>query len=354
MYPLAKMADMDIRIRETHIDYVTTDEDFVDNKVDIDPEDFPQGTTEAVNLFSVSNKFFAMLIQTDSAFGSGVKFTNTQKISDSNENEVVAFGANAYYKEFTLSPNSTKEFSYKAYSGIKNKAIFEELNDEAGRVMHLSSFAPLAFLSSKLLDALEFFKNIFGSYGISIILLTIIVRLIFWPITAKGTESMKKMQVIQPMIKEIQEKYKDDRQMASMKVMELYKEHKVNPVGGCIPMLIQIPIFMSFYWGIDGAANLRHQSFMWASDLTQPDLVAHILGLPIHPLVLLMTGLMVLQQKLTPTTGDPAQKNMMMVMPLVLLFVMYGMPAGLTLYWTTSNIMSIIQLVTTQKLKQTN
>ncbi len=215
--------------------------------------------------------------------------------------------------------------------------------------MHLSSFGPLAYMSSKLVSALEFFKGITGSYGIAIILLTIIIRGLFWPITAKGTASMKKMQELQPLMKEIKEKYKDDQQKASMKTMELYREHKVNPIGGCLPMLVQIPIFMSFYWGLDGAVALRHVNFLWANDLSQPDVVGHILGLPIHPLVLIMVSLMFIQQKLTPSTGDQMQKNMMMFMPVMMLFFMYGMPAGLTLYWSVSNTMSIIQLLATRK-----
>ena len=253
------------------------------------------------------------------------------------------------YGDVTLSSGEVRSFNHIYYSGVKKQALFESIDNGAGDVMHLSSFGPLAFMSSKLVDSLEFFKGVTGSYGIAIVLLTIIIRSVFWPITAKGTASMKKMQELQPLMKEIKEKYKDDQQQASLKTMELYKEHKVNPIGGCLPMLVQIPIFMSFYWGLDGAVALRHVSFLWANDLAQPDVVGHILGLPIHPLVLIMASLMFVQQKLTPSTGDQMQKNMMMFMPLMMVFFMYGMPSGLTLYWSVSNSMSIIQLLATRK-----
>jgi YidC/Oxa1 family membrane protein insertase len=183
-----------------------------------------------------------------------------------------------------------------------------------------------------------------GSYGWSIIIITVIVRLLFWPITQKANNSMKRMQKVQPQMKEIREKYKKDPQTMNAKVMELYRKEKVNPLGGCLPILLQIPVFIALYSTLNGAVELRQVPFWWINDLAKPDTVAVVLGLPINPLVIVMTSLMVLQQRLTPSAMDPTQQKMMMFMPIMMLFILYNLPAGLTLYWTVSQILAILQL----------
>ena len=164
---------------------------------------------------------------------------------------------------------------------------------------------------------------------------------------------MKKMQVIQPLIKELREKYKNEPQILQAKTMELYREHKVNPVGGCLPILLQIPVFFALYRVLEGAVQLRQVPFLWSPDLAGPDTVAVFFSVPINPLVLAMTGLMVLQQHITPTAMDPMQKKMMMFMPIVMLFFFYNLPSGLTLYWTVSQIFSIAQLYFQNRTKAT-
>ena len=159
---------------------------------------------------------------------------------------------------------------------------------------------------------------------------------------------MKKMQAVQPKIKELREKYKDDPQVMNTKMMELYRTEGINPLGGCLPILLQIPVFFALYATLDGAVELRQVPFLWAHDLAAADTVARIplyfFSLPINPLVLAMTALMVIQQRMTPMAMDPIQKKMMMAMPIVMLLFLYDLPSGLTLYWTVSNIFSIIQL----------
>ena len=214
--------------------------------------------------------------------------------------------------------------------------------------MHLA-WGPLDYLARFLLWALIGLKHVCGSYGWSIVLLTVIVRLIFWPITAKSTASMRRMSELQPKIKALRDQYKDNPQMLNAKTMELYRQEKVNPLGGCLPILLQIPVFFALYATLDGAIQLRQVSFLWAHDLAAPDTVCrlpgYLLGLPINPLVLAMTLLMVLQQKLTPSAMDPTQQKMMMIMPVVMLFMLYNLPSGLTLYWTVSQIFSILQMI---------
>ena len=156
---------------------------------------------------------------------------------------------------------------------------------------------------------------------------------------------MKKMSKVQPQIQELRAKYKDNPQMLNTKMMELYRKEGVNPMGGCLPILLQIPVFFALYATLDGAVELRQVPFWWSADLAAPDTVAHIFGLPINPLVLAMTLLMVVQQRLTPSAMDPMQQKMMMIMPIVMLFFLYNLPSGLTLYWTVSQIFSILQML---------
>jgi YidC/Oxa1 family membrane protein insertase len=215
--------------------------------------------------------------------------------------------------------------------------------------MHLA-WGPLDWVAKFMLVALIMLKGFCGSYGWAIIVLTIIVRIVFWPVTQKANNSMKKMQKLQPMVTEIKAKFKDNPQQMNAKVMELYKIEKVNPLGGCLPILLQIPVFFALYATLDGAVELRQVPFLWATDLSRPDTIAVIFGLPLNPLVLVMTALMVLQQKMTPAPADPMQQKMMMFMPVVMLFVLYSLPSGLTLYWTVSQVFSILQLYMTQKM----
>jgi YidC/Oxa1 family membrane protein insertase len=158
------------------------------------------------------------------------------------------------------------------------------------------------------------------------------------------------MQKLQPLVQELKEKYKDNQQLMNQKLMLLYKEHKVNPLGGCLPILLQFPVFLALYCTIEGAVVLRQSSFLWCVDLCQPDNIGTIAGINIHPLIIVMTLLMAFQQKITPSAADPMQQKMMMIMPLFMLLFLYNLPSGLTLYWTVSQFISIIQLVINNRL----
>ena len=223
--------------------------------------------------------------------------------------------------------------------------------------MHLA-WGPLDYLARLLLWVLVKFHDILHSYGWSIICLTIVVRLLFYPVTAKANSSMKKMQQVQPQLKELRDKYKDNPQLLNTKMMELYRKEGVNPFGGCLPILLQIPVFFALYATLDGAVELRQVAFWWSKDLAAADTVAKIplyfFDLPINPLVLAMTLLMAIQQRMTPMSGDPMQKKMMMMMPAFMLIFLYDLPSGLTLYWTVSNLFSIIQLKLQQRASTTS
>jgi YidC/Oxa1 family membrane protein insertase len=199
---------------------------------------------------------------------------------------------------------------------------------------------------------LKFFYQFLGNYGWAIVLLTIVVRIPFIPILNKGQKSMKKLQELQPKMSEIKEKYKKDPQKMQAEMMELYKKYKVNPMSGCLPMLLQIPVFFALYKVLLIAIELRGAPFMfWIKDLSGPDtLFGHLpqwlpllAGSAVGPLPIVMGITMVIQQKMTPTAGDPRQAKMMMLMPIVFTFMFLNFASGLVIYWLTNNILSIIQ-----------
>ncbi len=316
-----------------------------------------------------SNKYFASLLFADDAkpFAS----TNGERVwkfpaGSNNEKDLYAVPSmTGNFGAVTIPPGSEPTFKFvlKTYCGPKEMARIRALGSSVMGMMHISYYAWFEFIARPMVMLLNWLKGLCGSYGIAIILLTLIVRILFWPVTQKANSSMRRMQKLQPKIKELQEKYKetpmdtpDDtaRKKAELnqKMMELYRVEKVNPVGGCLPVLLQIPVFIALYSALDSAVELRNVPFLWCTDLSRPDLVGPTLpfALPfigqvgLHPLVIAMTALMILQQKMTPTSGDSTQQKMMMLMPIVMLFMFYNLPSGLTLYWTVSQIFSILQM----------
>jgi YidC/Oxa1 family membrane protein insertase len=189
-------------------------------------------------------------------------------------------------------------------------------------------------------------------YWAAIILITVTIKLLFWPLTNASTKSMKRMAALQPQMKAIQEKYKDDPVKMNRKVMEFMKEHRVNPMGGCLPVLLQMPVFFGFFLMIRSAIELRGAPFLWACDLSKPDTIFFLpfLNLPFNPLPLIMGVTMLWQARLTPVAPgmDPMQQNIMKYMPLMFLFILYNFSSGLTLYWTVQNLLSIAQMKITR------
>jgi YidC/Oxa1 family membrane protein insertase len=200
------------------------------------------------------------------------------------------------------------------------------------------------FIAKPLLMAINWFYSYVGNYGVAIILLTIVIKILFWPLSQKSYHSMNKMKKLQPMMAKLREKYGDDRQKLNQEMMQLYKTYKVNPAGGCLPMLIQIPVFIGLYQALLGALELRHAVFikylpftdmLWLADLSAKD--------PYYITPIIMGATMFLQQRMTPSPGDPTQAKIMMLMPVVFTFVFLNFPAGLVVYWLTNNVLSIAQ-----------
>ena len=301
---------------------------------------------------SVKNRYFAWIIDKDGGFADckvGYNFIEKEQQTASEEKEyihlVTAVGT---FNTISIPAGSSQEINLKCYAGPQELGILKKLDYNKKGIMQLNLFmwfkvGWIGFISELMLKALLMLYGFVGNYGVAIILLTIIVKALFWRLTNKSTESMKKMSTLSPMIKEINEKYKDNPQVKNQEIMKLYRENGVNPVAGCLPLLLQMPVFIALFNAFRGSIELRHSEFLWVSDLSQPDTIFDIAGLPIRPLAIAWAVTMLLQQKIVPSTADPTQKKIMMFMPVFMLFVCYGMPSGLTLYWTFSTVMSILQ-----------
>ena len=258
------------------------------------------------------------------------------------------------YPATVLNPGASIARTYTIYAGPKDynrlSKIAVKMNNNLDLIMDFGMFG---FFSKLLLTSMTGLHSIGIPYALAIILITIIIKTLFWPLTTASTRSMKRMQELQPQMKAIAEKYKDDPAKKNQKTMEFMKEHKVNPLGGCLPMLLQIPVFIGFYYMLRSSIELRGESFLWAVDLSQPDTVANINGFPLNPLPLLMGITMIWQSSLTPASPgmDPSQQKIMRWgLPVMMLFFFYNMSAGLTLYWTVQNLLTIVQT----KLTKTN
>lgn len=245
----------------------------------------------------------------------------------------------------TLQPGSEIVYSYKLYFGPKKLDILKSVGSNLDKAVNFGWFDVIA---QPTLILLNFFYGIFKNYGIAIILVTVIFKAIFWPITHKGLKSMKNMQKLQPKMAKLKEKYKGDPTKMNQEVMNLYKTYKVNPLGGCLPMVLQIPVFFALYKVLLMCVELRHAPFMlWITDLSAPDRlyigfdIPFVGGIPV--LTLLMGGSMFLQQKMTPTTADPTQAKIMMFLPVVFTFMFVNFASGLVLYWFVNNLLAIFQ-----------
>jgi YidC/Oxa1 family membrane protein insertase len=245
------------------------------------------------------------------------------------------------------------------YAGPKDHAV---LSGYGRGLQETISFGFFGFLSVAFLTALRWIHGWAGNWGLAIIVLTAGIRVLLFPLNHKSAVAMRKMQILQPKMKAIQDRYqerakKDPQVRARMnqEVMGLYKTEGVNPMGGCLPMLVQLPILFALYSLFANAIELRQAPFIfWIKDLSIPDTLISIplfgFVLPIRPLALLTGASMVWQQKLSPQVGDPAQRQLFMLMPLIFTIMFYSFPAGPTLYWLVNNLFTIAQQVLTQRL----
>jgi len=254
-----------------------------------------------------------------------------------------------------LDPGKQGQYDYTYYMGPKSYKLLSKYDNNLAKAINFGWFDIIA---KPLLITMNTIHDFIPNYGIAIILLTILIKLVFWPLGTKSYKSMNEMKKVQPLMMELREKYKDDKQRMNQEVMGLYKTYKVNPASGCLPLLVQMPIFFALYRMLYQAIELRHAPFFgWIGDLSAPDRLFSFdftipfmeapSGIPV--LTLLMGASFLLQQKMTPTAGDPMQAKMMMLMPIFMTVLFINFPAGLVLYMFVNNIISMGQQKYTQK-----
>jgi YidC/Oxa1 family membrane protein insertase len=298
---------------------------FVNNeRIENDPEDISGDIVHTGDLkwTAFQNKYFAVALVPETGIKAGLVKKDADRVYIGLQMEAVQSNA------------STKHL---VYAGTKQLQVLEDTGHKLVRLIDYGWLGnKFAFLVKPLLKTLQYFYGITQNYGWSIVILTLIIKVLFFPLTHKSFKSMKGMQKIQPYVKVIQERNKDDRQKMNEELLELYKKHKVNPLGGCLPMLLQIPVFIGLYHALFFSIELKGAPFFgWIQDLSVAD--------PYYVTPMLMGATMFLQQKLTPTTGDPVQQKIMMFLPIVFTFLFISFPAGLVIYWTVNNILTISQ-----------
>lgn len=315
------------------------------------PQSVTQSSSEAQQWVAMKTRFFAQALTGDNTPTSGFAVT-AYRSTEKGPLIVNSLSGELLLPEVSIAPGQETTRSFRLYVGPKKLSIIKTFAKHSSEIMEFGTFKWLCVI---LIPILNGFNAIFHNYGVAIIVLTLMVRLIFWPLTRKSNESMKKMGTIQPQLKEIQEKFKGDPQKLQQETMRLYRENHVNPMSSCLPMLIQIPVFIALFVVLRTATELRFAPFLWIRDLSEPEnlLAGKVPGAPaLNILPFLMAGTMFLQSKLTPSMGDPSQQKMMMVMmPLMMFFMFYSMPSALLLYWTVSQFLAIVQLLRQRKAR---
>lgn len=290
---------------------------------------------------AVKTKFFVQILAPEGGCLSA-DLSATRDMENESVFSVQDISATLWFPGQELAPGQGLDRTSSYYIGPKKYTLLRTFPNRQADVME---FGMWHWLCKPLLFILIGIHKIIPNYGIAIILLTVLVRVLFWPLTHKSTESMKKMQELAPLINELKERYKSDPQKMQQETMLLYRAHGVNPLSGCLPMLIQIPVFFALYVVLRSAVELRYAGFLWIGDLSRPEgLFADILPIPLNILPFLMTATMVLQQKMTPSTADQSQQKIMMVFSIAMMFMFYSLPSALLLYWTVSQSLSIVQL----------
>lgn len=248
-----------------------------------------------------------------------------------------------------LNPSEERVLGLELYVGPKEFTRLDQLGEHQDLVMQFGFFG---IISKFLLLIMTAVHKVIPNWGLTIIAVTIIIKLLLWPLTAVQIRSSKRMAKIQEPLKAIKEKYKNNPQKIQTETMKLFKANKVNPAGGCLPLLVQLPIFLGLYFMLRTSSELRFASFLWIKDLSVPDTVAFIAGFPVNILPLLMAVSMFFQMKFTPSPmTDNTQKKIFQAMPFIFLIFCYNFPAGLVLYWTVQNLLTIVQQMITSRMK---
>jgi YidC/Oxa1 family membrane protein insertase len=294
---------------------------------------------------SVEDRYFLSSIITESEIDAKMKLSETEtSVANSLVNPA-----------FEILPGEKKSFQFFVFMGPKNMELLDSIGFDLGKALNFGFFN---FIAKPCLWFMNKIHSVIPNYGIAIIILTLFTKILLWPLGNKSYKSMSEMKKLQPLMTEIREKYKDNKQKMNQELMGLYRTYKVNPMGGCLPMILQIPVFFALYRMLYQAIELRHAPFfLWINDLSAPDRLFDFgfsipfmeppYGIPV--LTIIMGGTMLLQQKMSPPPGDPTQAKMMMLMPIVFTFIFINFSSGLVLYWLVNNLLSISQQYYVQK-----
>jgi YidC/Oxa1 family membrane protein insertase len=309
-------------------------------------KDVYTATADKILWAAVSNQYFATILAPQETYGQQVWAIPVNIANEDGQPPIKAIQGAIEVPGFSLPPGETKTVAFDIYAGPKEFNRLAKLPNDQADIMN---FGWAKWVSELLLTVMNTLHAWVKSYALAIIIMTIIIRSLLWPLQNAATKSMRRMSKLSPIMNELREKYKDDPQRMNQETMKLYKEYGVNPFGGCLPMVVQIPIFFGFYGMLDKAIELRNSSFLWVHDLSQPDTVFHLGGIPINILPLVMAATQLWQMSITPKTGDPAQQRMFLFMPLIFLFICYNYASGLALYWTVQNLFFVTQMYLTRK-----
>jgi YidC/Oxa1 family membrane protein insertase len=295
-------------------------------------EDISKGKTEFVKeakdgwISLVQHHFVSAWVTTDPADASQREFY-TRAVGD---NE---YSAGMIFPAIKLNPGDEKTVSMRLYAGPQE---LEKIKSLAPGLDLVVDYGWLTILAYPIFILLNWINKLVINWGVSIILLTILIKLVFYPLSAAGYKSMAKMRKLAPRLQNLKERYGDDRQKLHEGMMKIYQEEKINPMGGCLPILVQIPVFIALYWVLMGAVELRQAPFaLWIQDLSKPD--------PYYVLPVIMAITSFIQVKLSPASPDPVQQKVMMAMPVIFSVMFLFFPAGLVLYWLVNNVLSILQ-----------
>lgn len=297
---------------------------------------------ENIRWAGFEDKYFISALIPRDAPSMGLK---VEKILEEKERTVESTAL--LHPQVVIASQRSLEQRYTLYLGPKDRKLLESLGVSLDKAIDFGWFDPIA---KPLFSVLNIFYSFTKNYGLAIIILTILIKILFYPLTQKSFQSMKEMQKLQPKMTALREKYKDDKEKLNRELMQLYRTEKINPLGGCLPMILQIPVFIALYQALWNSIELRHTPFIWwINDLSAPEDLFSIplfgFDLPFRVLPLIMGVTMYLQQKMTPTptVGSSQQAKMMEWMPIFFTFLFWGFPSGLVLYWLVNNVLTIMQ-----------
>lgn len=296
---------------------------------------------------SVKNQFFTSVLTPDEP-GTGILSRRVEfPIMPGESKSRIGITGSLETDPVLLEARAEKELGFDFYVGPKEFSRLEAFEERQDLVMQFGFFG---FFSKLLLQLMNWIYGFLPNYGVAIILTTLLIKTILWPLTAQAARSSKRMAKIQEPLKEIREKYKDNPQKQQQETLALFKANKINPLGGCLPIFVQIPIFFGLFRMLQSASELRFAEFLWISDLSAPDTLAHIFGFPFNLLPLFMGVTMYYQMKMMPTpTVDKMQAKMFKFMPFIFLIFCYTFSSGLVLYWTVQNLFTIGQQYLTNR-----